>query len=193
LSPRLQELGDKLASAGEEARIEWLDAVECELARQAASSAVIERVASVLERVSAEDIEGAIARVDTELARELLRNLGRDRAASAVVRATRWRGAGLAVEMDESAFSELLLFPTEDAVERLLPTSSRASATGSALQVIRSLTDRNLTVHQMRPQELSLALGSPLASGVREAWEALARAHSGVKVRINEVVEGDAR
>ena len=61
-----------------------------------------------------------------------------------------------------------------------------------ALQVIRSLTDHEVTVHSMGPDGLSLTLGTPSTQGVREAWEALAQAHTGVKVRINETVEGDA-
>lgn len=193
LSPRLNELREKLASVRAEAREDWLDAVENELARQVETSATIEQMLAVLEHTSADEIERAAAKVDAVLARELLRNLGRDRAASAVKRATRWRGAGLAVELAEPAFSELMLFPTDDAVERLLPTPEHGSATGSALQVIRSLTDREVTVRHMGPDRLSLTLGSALTSGAREAWEALAQAHTGVRVRISEAVEGDAQ
>lgn len=192
LSPLLKELNEKIQSAGDEIQRDWLKAVNDELARQSAASDAFERLLMVLERVSSEELEPALTRVDTELARELLGHIGRNRAASAVARATRWRGAGIAVELTEPAFSELVLFPTNDIVERILPTSAQATMPASALQVIRCLTDREVTVHKMGPDSLLLTLGAPLPPGVQEAWQALAQAHTSVKVRINETVEGDA-
>jgi hypothetical protein len=193
LSPLLKELSEKMESAGVDARRTWLKAIEDELAKQSTYGDALERVLAVIERVNTRGLESALTRVDTELTRELLRNLGRERAASAVVRATRWRGAGVAVELTEPAFSELVLFPTTDSVERILPTAAQASLPASALQVIRSLTDCEVTVHQMEPEGLLLTLGSPLTSGVREAWGALAQAHTGVKVRFNDRVKGDVQ
>lgn len=193
LSPLLKELGERMEAAGVDARRAWLDAIDNELAKQSASGDALERVLAVIDRVNTGSLESALTRVDTELARELMRNLGRDRAASAVVRATRWRGAGIAVELTEPAFSELVLFPTIDSVERILPTAVQAPTWASALQVVRSLTDREVTVYQMEPESLLLALGSPVTSGVREAWGALAQAHTGVRVRIKDTVEGDVQ
>ena len=190
LSPLLRELDEKLKKAGDGVRRAWLKAVDDELAHQLDAAAAMERVLVILERVAAE-VEIALTKVDIEIAREILRKAGRDRAASAVTHATRWRGAGLAVELTEPAFSELVLFPTDDMVERILPTSAQASATASALQVIRSLTDHSVTVHKMEPDRLHITLGAPATPGTREAWEALAQAHTSVRVRINETA-GDA-
>ncbi|GHD51739.1 hypothetical protein D9V29_12405 [Mycetocola manganoxydans] len=193
LAPLLKELNEKLKSASGEMKRTWVQAVEDEVARQSAASDSVEHSLAVLLRISSEELDPALTRVDTELAREILRNIGRSRAASAVTRATRWRGAGMAVELLEPAFSEMVLFPVDDAVERMLPTSALATMPASALQVIRSLTDREITVHTMQQDRLLLTLGSPATPGVREAWEALAQAHTSIKTRINVSVEGDAK
>ncbi|MBX3077962.1 MAG: 50S ribosome-binding GTPase [Cryobacterium sp.] len=191
LSPMLKELAEKLESAGYEVRSSWLSAIDGEFARQATASDTIEQAMAVLMHVSSKELEPLLTQVDTELAREILRHLGRDRAASAVTRATRWRGAGMAVELPEADFSELVLFPTDEMIERILPTVARAPMQNSALHVIRNLTDHDLTVHKMEPGHLFLSLGARAVVGVREAWASLAQAHTSVRVDISEMVEGD--
>lgn len=193
MSERLTKLKGDLVPAAERVRRGWLDAVEEEVARQYAASAVLERSLAVLQRAASEEIEPAIARIDTELACELLRGTGRETVASAVIRATRWRGAGIAVELPRSAFSELELSPAAECVERIVPTSVEGSASTGALQIIRHLAGREVTVHETGPDSLEVVLDEPVAAGVQEAWRALARVHTGVDVRIRETVEGGLR
>jgi small GTP-binding protein len=190
MSQLFMKLKEELESAGDRMRRDWLDAVEEELARQYGASAALEKSIEVLQRVSSDEIEPAITRIDTELSRELLRSTGRERVASAVTRATRWRGAGIAVEVPEPAFSELVLFPPAENVERIVPTSAQASASTNALQIIRHLTNREVTVYELGVDGLDVALDAPVVPGVREAWDALARVHTGIDVRIREAVEG---
>ncbi|MGK5682361.1 GTPase domain-containing protein [Actinoplanes sp. URMC 104] len=190
MSERLTKLKGDLVPAAERVRQGWLDAVEDEVARQYAASAVLERSLTVLKRAASDEIEPAIARIDTELARELLRCTGHEQVASTVVRATRWRGAGIAVEVPEPAFRELELLPATQCVERIMPTSAEGSASAGALQIIRHLAEREVTVHETSPDSLEVVLDEPVAAGVREAWHALARVHTGVDVRIRETVEG---
>ena len=86
----------------------------------------------------------------------------------------------MAVSLPEPAFSELVLFPTgPEIVERIVPTSSTGTPTASALQVVRCLTDRPVTICGMTPDSLTIELAAPIASGVKAAWEALAQVHSG--------------
>lgn len=191
LSPLLDKLQVNLESAAGKVRHDWLNAVESELAKQAAASAAIDQALAVLCH-SSDELDGAVASIDLELSRELLRNIGRERTASTATRATRWRGAGIAVQLPEPEFSELILFPTDDIVERIIPTSTHASPAASALQVIRCLTDHEVTIRYQDSENLSVTLTSPLTPGVREAWEALARVHTGIDVRINRPIEGDA-
>jgi small GTP-binding protein len=193
LSPLLEQLREKLDLAAEEVRRDWLRAVDVELARETEGNDVLESALEVLRRASSERIEPAIGYVDTELARELLRILGRHRAASSIARATRWRGAGIAVDFPEPAFSELVLFPVDDSVERILPTRVGATSAVSALQIIRSLADHPMTVHAMRPNEVVIDVDSELAPGVREAWQDLAHAHTGVQVSLTACAEGVAK
>jgi hypothetical protein len=192
MSQLLEKLAEEVWAARGNLRRKWVDAIENDLARQSGARATIARSIEALQRISSDGVEPVIVRIDTELARELLRSMGRTRAASAVTRATRWRGAGIAVEVAEPAFSELVLFPPDENVQRILPTSIRAPASASALQIVRYLTNLPVTVHQMDPDRLDVALDAPLAAGVREAWEALARVHTGVNVGIHESIEGAA-
>ncbi|MEU4776078.1 GTPase domain-containing protein [Micromonospora sp. NPDC023644] len=190
MSELLLKFRENLVPVGERVRQDWLDAVEGEAARQYAASAVLERSIAVLGRLASEEIEPVNVRIDTELARELLRCTGRERAASAVIRATRWRGAGMAVEVPEPVFDELVHSPASECVERIVPTSAQSPAAASALQIIRHLADRAVTVREMGPDSLEVALDAPVAPGAQEAWHALARVHTGVDVRIREVAEG---
>lgn len=192
LSPLLKKLKENLDSASDTVRRGWLEAVESELTKQSAASAAIERALTVLGRVSSE-VDAAITRIDTELSRGLLRSIGRGRAASAVDRASRWRGAGIAVHVPEPEFSELILFPPNGVVERIVPTLTHTSPAASALQVIRCLSDHAVTVHEFDQHNLTVGLSAPLTAGTREAWEALARIHTGQNVRINHAIEGDAQ
>ncbi|GAA1622748.1 GTPase domain-containing protein [Actinoplanes couchii] len=178
----LKNLRDDLGPAADRVRQDWRGAVEDEVTRQYAAVAVLERSVTVLRRVTRETIEPALTRIDTELARELLRHTGRDDLAQAVVRATRWRGAGIAVELPEPDFHALVRSPATECVERIVPTS----ADGGALQIIRGLADREVTVHGTGPDRLEVALDEPVDPGVREAWQALARVHTGVDVKITE-------
>ncbi|WP_112623815.1 GTPase domain-containing protein [Micromonospora saelicesensis] len=190
MSELLLEFRKSLVPVGERVRQDWLDAVEGEAARQYAASAVLERSIAVLRRLASEEIEPVNVRIDTELVRELLRCTGRERAASTVIRATRWRGAGMAIEVPEPVFDELVHAPAAECVERIVPTSAQSSAAASALQIIRHLADREVTVHEMGPDSLEIALDAPVAPGAQEAWHALARVHTGVDVRIRDVVKG---
>ena len=186
----LDNLRESLESAGQAVRRDWLDAVEIELSKQSASSATFQRSAEALQRVLSAEVEPVIAQIDAELTRELLRSAGRTRAASAVARATRWRGAGIAVELPEPAFSELLLFPIGETVDRIMPTSAHGTPATNALHIIRNLTDQSVTVHQMTSEALDVSLDVTPAPGIREAWEALARVHTGVSVQIIEIGGG---
>lgn len=187
-SPLLKELRMNLESAADKVRRDWLSAVECEFVEHSAASAAIERALIVLERALTDELDPTIARIDAELARELLRNIGRERAASSVGRVTRWRGAGIAVDMPEPEFSELVLFPTADIVERIVPTAAHSFPAARSLQIIRCLAGQAVAVHQMGHDSLSVSLGAVVSAGVRESWEALARLHAGADIRV--VTEG---
>nr|WP_221376990.1 GTPase [Actinoplanes polyasparticus] len=193
MSELLTKLRDGLVPECDRIRQDWLDAVEDEVARQYAACAVLERSIAVLQRVASDEVEPAITRIDTELGRELLRCTGHERVASAVIRATRWRGAGIAVEVSGPNFTELTLDPTTECVERIVPTSVHSSANTNALQIIRYLADREVTVHETGSDTLDIALNEPVAPGAWEAWHALARVHTGVDVRIKETDEGGPR
>lgn len=173
-----------LEPAGERVRQVWLDAVEHEVARQYEAGAALERSAAALRRVSADTIEPVITRIDTELGRELLRHTGRDRIAAAVVRASRWRGAGIAVELPEPEFTELARSPAAGCVERMVPTRAPATAGDGALQIIRHLADRAVTVLETGPDHLLVSLDAPVDPGVWESWHALTRVHTGIDVRL---------
>lgn len=191
LSQRLSEVREKLVAAEQQVRDGWLESVAHANFRHAASTSAARNLLIALESLTAMHLEPALARVDADIARELLSVLGRGRAAAALTRATRWRGAGMAVELPEPAFSELVLFPLDGSVECIVPTAEYSMRSTSALQIIRSLTDHEVTIHTMKPESLRVSLASPVAPGVREAWESLALAHTGLSTRIQEPLEGD--
>lgn len=192
LAPILEDLTRKVEEARDELREAWLKSLNDELARQSVAGDEIETALDRLAHLSADELEPALTGVDTELARQMLRSSGRGRAAEALVRATRWRGAGMALELPTSAFTEMILFPMSDDVERIVPTRVKASRAMNALQIIRTLADREVLVHRMSESELVVTLGSQMSDGAREAWEALARVHTGSTVRIADPLEGDA-
>jgi len=159
--------------------------IEVNASSQAAASEAVGLALADLERAAAE-LDTTIAQVDADLCPELLRRAGRSRAAAAVTRATRWRGAGMAASLPEPEFSELVLFPTANqVVERIVPTYGAGTPTASALQVVRCLADRPVTICSTTPDSLSVELAAPVASGVKAAWEALAQVHSGAHVQLN--------
>lgn len=191
LAPILSELSEKTDAARDNLRKTWLSLVDDEDIRQRSSEAAIETVLEDFSCVETDVLEPAVSTIDTELIRQLLRLSNRDRTAASVVRATRWRGAGAAVEFRGEGFTETLLFPMPEDVERVVPTRTDMAPSMSALQIFRTLTDRDVTVHQMTKQKLAVALGSPVTPGIREAWESLAKVHTGAQVRVEESVEGD--
>jgi hypothetical protein len=192
LAPILEDLTRKVEEARDELREAWLKSLNDELARQSVAGDAVETALDHLAHLSDDELEPALTGVDTELARQMLRSSGRGRAAEALVRATRWRGAGMALELPTSAFTEMILFPMSDDVERIVPTRVKASRAMNALQIIRTLADREVLVHRMGESELVVTLGSQISDGAREAWEALARVHTGSTVRIADSLEGDA-
>lgn len=191
LGPILVSLTEKVTAAREDLRDAWLHALDVELQRQSAVGNEVEALSDRLTRLLSDELQPAGTGVDTELARQLLRSSGRPRAAKALTSATRWRGAGMAVELPTLAFTEMVLFPMPDDVERILPTRTGASPEMNALQIIRTLADREVLVHKMSQSELVVGLGSPMAEGPREAWESLARVHAATRVRIADSIEGD--
>lgn len=192
LSPLLVQVRDGLADAGDSVRAAWQQAVDQEAERHARAVEALERVEQILSLTISVELEPLLTQVDTEIAREILQIMGRRRAASALIRATRWRGAGMAVELPEPEFSEMVLFPLSEDAERVLPTANSATPSASVVQLIRSMTDRAVTVHYWNDLEVEVELRHPLAVGAREAWQSLALTHTGVRVNISEHIEGDA-
>lgn len=184
LTPILIKLKENLESGAARVRHDWLEAIEVDYSSQAAACRAIGRALAELARASS-DLDTMIAQVDADLSRELLRTVGRGRAAAAMARATRWRGAGIAVDLPEPEFSELVLFPATSIVLRIVPTSRTATPSANALQILRCLADRPMTVRTMDHDSLSVELAAPLPPGVQAAWEALAQVHSGIRVQIN--------
>lgn len=193
LSPLLTEIGDRLLQAGDDVRAAWEQAVEHETAKQSTVVGALEQVEQTLNRIISVELERVIARVDTEIARELLQTMGRTRAASAITRATRWRGAGMAVELPEPEFSELVLFPIAEDAERVMPTAARAAPSASAVQLIRNMTDGEVAIHEWRDGGVRVGLTHSLTGGAREAWQSLVLTHTGVKLSISENIEGDTQ
>lgn len=168
----------------------WLQRIETECNTLRGEEAAVSSLLEGLESFARDVLEPAVVEIDTELARELFRVHGRDRTAAAVVRATRWRGGGAAVELPGPGFTETALFPLPDHVERLVPTTTGKTPAAGALQIIRNLADGPITVRQMTDGHLVVALATPSSPGVREAWEALARVHTGASVHIEGSVQG---
>lgn len=129
---------------------------------------------------------------DLHLARALLGAQGRARAARAVRRAAHWHGAGLAVELTEPAYSELLLYPPAVYVERLLATSARSSPTGQAVQLARALSDQGIS-RPLPGGGVEVAMDTLPPEGIREAWAALIQEHTGCDVRFALKDEGVCR
>lgn len=192
LSPLLVRVGDQLVQAGDDVRAAWQLTVDDETTRHSLELDALEQTARTLNDTITAELEPILARFDVEIARELLRIMGRGRAAFALTRATRWRGAGVAVELPEPEFSELVLFPIAEDAERVLPTATSASASASAIQIVRNLTDGEVTVHEWNDQEVSVALTHPLANGAQEAWQSLALTHTGVRMIISTNTQGAA-
>ncbi|MDQ7880335.1 GTPase [Microbacterium sp. QXD-8] len=192
LSPLLVQVSERLTQSGEVVRAAWQQAVDQEAARHAVWIDMLERAERTFNHTIALELEPILSQVDTEIARELLRIMGRGRAASALIRATRWRGAGMAVELPEPEFSELVLFPIAEDTERVLPTAASATSSASAIQLVRNLTDGVLTAHGWKDHEVRVELTHPLAPGAQEAWQSLARTHAGVSLNIIQYIEGDA-
>lgn len=191
LAPLLAQIGERLTEAGNDVLAGWQQAVDKETTRQSLVINALEQAVEILERTLSAGLEPVLAQVDTEIARELLRIMGRGRAASTMTRATRWRGAGMAVELPEPEFSELVLFPLGEDAERVLPTATCATSSASAVQLVRNMTVGAVAIHDWRDAEVNVGLTHSLTPGAREAWQALALAHTGVRVNINENIEGD--
>lgn len=191
LSPLLVQVSEQLTQAGELVRAAWQQAIDQEAARHSVGIDVLERAERTLQHTITMELEPILVQVDTEIARDLLRIMGRGRAASALIRATRWRGAGMAVELPEPEFSELVLFPIAEDAERVLPTAASAASSASAVQLVRNLSDGAVTVYEWTDSQVRVGLTHPLAPGAQEAWQSLARAHTGVRLNISEQIEGD--
>jgi hypothetical protein len=128
-------------------------------------------------------LEAGLQALDTDTARELLRIGGYSRTADALRRATRSQGVGLALDLPDRHFSEVVLFPLADAVEPLIPVNPSPSfQSASALQVVAGLTAGTLRVTRMTPTCLDARVDESVPDGVRDAWEWLAHVHSGVAV-----------
>lgn len=192
LSPLLVQVGERLTQASEVVRATWQQAVDDEAARHSVAIDALERAERTLQHNITMELEPVLTQVDTEIARDLLRIVGRARAASALIRATRWRGAGMAVELPEPEFSELVLFPIAEDAERVLPTAASAAPSTSAVQLVRNLSDDVMTVREWTARQVRVELAHPLARGAQEAWQSLAWAHTGVRLNISEHIEGDA-
>lgn len=192
LSPLLVQVTERLTQSGEVVRAAWQQAVDQEAARHSVWIDMLEQAERTIDHTIASELEPILSQVDAEIARELLRIMGRDRAASTLTRATRWRGAGMAVELPEPEFSELVLFPIAEDIERVLPTAASATSSASAIQLVRNLSDGAVTVNEWTDSQVRVALAHPLALGAREAWQSLASAHTGVKLNISDHIEGDA-
>lgn len=192
LSPLLGQVSEQLTQAGEMVRAAWQQAVDQEAARHSVGIDILQRAERALHHTIVIELEPILAQVDTEIARELLRIMGRGRAASALIRATRWRGAGMAVELPEPEFSELVLFPIAEDAERVLPTAASATSSASAIQLVRNMTDGMLTVREWKDREVKVEFTHPLALGARQAWQSLVWTHTGVRLNISEDIEGDA-
>ncbi len=192
LSPLLVQVSERLTQSAEVVRAAWQQAVDQEAARHSVWIDMLEQAERTIDHTIALELEPILSQVDTEIARELLRIMGRGRAASTLTRATRWRGAGMAVELPEPEFSELVLFPIAEDIERVLPTTASATSSASAIQLVRNLSDGAVTVNEWTDSQVSVALAHPLALGAKEAWQSLASAHTGIRLNISEHIERDA-
>nr|WP_302477605.1 GTPase [Aeromicrobium stalagmiti] len=185
LSPLLVQLKAEVDKIRTKVQQDWFDAVESDHERRLAREEALDLAIGCLETATRE-LESAVANLDTELCRELLRMNGFTRVASAVSRADRWRGAGIAVALPEAEFAEVVLYPATGGVERIVPTRSTGRPESNALQVLRCMTTAPLTVESMSERRLVVDLSKPAPGGTREAWVALAQIHSGANVTIRE-------
>jgi hypothetical protein len=184
LRPVMHEIRSTLSINVDSLVASWRSAVDSELAKQSCIVDEIDGAIVEIEHASCV-LKAALREIDTETARALLKLNARSRAAQALVRATRWQGVGLVVELPEPALTELFLFPAEDAVETIVPVAQpSAFASASSLQVVVGLCSGEVTVSKMTSEQLDVSLSEPTPDGVRESWAALAFAHSGVRPTI---------
>lgn len=160
----------------------WRRALRGELANQARQTDELERVTERLAGL-VRVIEAVIGDIDTHICRELLRLCGRTRAATAVQRATRCQGVGIAADLRHQAFTELVLFPVADAVEPIISISSSSTfRPADALQVLMGLSAATISVTEMTRERLAAVIEEPMPVGVLEAWQSLIRTHTQVPV-----------
>ncbi|MGY1714223.1 GTPase [Geodermatophilus sp. SYSU D01106] len=182
----LQKAEDAQVAMVADAVAQWRRQVSGEAARLEVGEVVLRDATHSLDRLAG-TVREALGAIDAETVRALLGLAGRTRAASAVRRATRWPGVGVAVELPEPAFSELALFPVASATELLLPTPLAPGAwpSRSALHVTLGLHAGDVWVSQMTAQDLSVRVDGAIPDGIRQAWSDLALAHSGCAVTID--------
>jgi hypothetical protein len=191
LVDRLDELRASVEHGRDGIHDGWAKAVDEYFARREAFIERESEAAELLEESAIPALDRSLTQIDTELARELLHLAGRGRAADAVVRGTRWRGSGLAIELEEDAFLETLLFPIADDVESFVPTSRLSPPHLTALHILRNSTSSPLVVERYDPGAVSVRLGVPEPRGVGEAWASLAEAHTRIRVRVDAHENGD--
>ncbi|MGY1631863.1 GTPase [Geodermatophilus sp. SYSU D01186] len=158
---------------------QWRSLVTQEADRLQEGVAALQDVSRSIDRLAVA-VRDSIGAVDTDTARALLGLAGRTRAAAALRRATRWPGVGVALELPEPAFTELALFPIAATPEPLLPTPPAPGEwrSGSALHVVLGLHAGDLWISRMTAQDLSVRVDVAIPEGIRQAWSALAFAHT---------------
>lgn len=189
LDPILRKVREQLGRLTEDVNKKWIGALVTAHELEILTLTPLEHASQGLTRVTAK-LDAVSARLDTELARELLRCFGRHRAADQVDRASRWRGAGMAVDVHQPSFTELVLFPLDGSMGPIIPTSAKAAPNASALQIVRSLSSGRLTVTRSDTTCLSVRLSSQTPPGVIEAWQALIRIHTGIELQVLDPEEG---
>lgn len=185
LADRLDELRASVEQGRDGIHDGWVRAVDESFAHRESLIRRESDAARLLEEKVIPALDESLTRIDTELAREFLHLAGRGRTADALVRGTRWRGAGLAIELEEDAFLETLLFPVDDRVESIVPTSRLAPPHLVALHILRNSTGAPLFVERYNPGAVSVRLSAPEPGGVEEAWAALAEAHTEITVLVD--------
>jgi small GTP-binding protein len=163
---------------------EWRRTLQTELTDQARQASEVEAATARVADIG-RAIEAAIGDIDRETCRELLRLCGRTRAATAVARATRWQGVGIAADLHGRSFSELALFPVADAVELIVPVAPSTFPPADALQVVMGLSAATISVTTMSRERLDAVVWEALPGGVIEAWQSLAHTHTRVTVDLS--------
>ncbi|WP_165399928.1 GTPase [Xylanimonas ulmi] len=156
----------------------WRGAIADEDKRAAASVEAFEAATRVVYGIQT-SLSETVAELDLRLTRGLLAEAGRGRLAGAVTRATRLRGAGIAVDLAGDDLTEAILYPPERLVETLTPVPSSSSRGITAFHVLRGATDGKITVASLTRDNVHLHLGSPVPDGVLSTWRDLAQLHSG--------------